>query len=124
MHGPTVRTSREYLTAAMVVAAVLSIAWAAGPKPPATTAQETRTLRLIDDFSGGGKSALDTVWNFVSDRRATGPASAKLEFVEHQGQPCLHLQGPAAVRNTGSLLRKSRPSGPSLQPHGAPRPSG
>jgi peptide methionine sulfoxide reductase msrA/msrB len=76
---------------------------------PLNARQETKNLpktMLIDDFSpAGSKKSFDTRWEFVSDRVMGGVSSGKMEFVNEDERPCLHLTGSVSLANNGGFIQ-------------------
>jgi peptide methionine sulfoxide reductase msrA/msrB len=60
----------------------------------------------IDDFSSmGSKNNFGTKWEFVSDRVMGGNSSGKMEVVNEDERPCLHLTGSVSLANNGGFIQ-------------------
>lgn len=105
-HNPT-----TWLIATVLVSAAIIVVWGQAPAATEPTGPPTTSGRmLIDDFTAADhESALGTKWTLLAGPAQTSATAGKMEFVEDDGRPCLHLTGTVpAARDRGYLEARLR----------------
>ena len=134
-------TAAGFAALMILISTVFVVAWGQQAGPTATQSRSPAAPeRLIDDFSGKDQlSVLGTKWALRTDQtsggavaRASRPRAeekaqgqdalaTKLEFVQQDGQACLHLTGSVTSADRGGFIAAQlalHPRGRNFDAHG------
>jgi len=134
-------TAAGFAALMILISTVFVVAWGQQTGPTATQSRSPAAPeRLIDDFSGKDQlSVLGTKWALRTDQtsggavaRASRPRAeekaqgqdalaTKLEFVQQDGQACLHLTGSVTSADRGGFIAAQlalHPRGRNFDAHG------